>query len=221
MRANAEAVLNLEVDATENLTDRILLGLEERVSNLLRDASNYSTDHVLTLSGTSQWSDYTNSDPLRDIEITAKQAIQKDTGKVPNTIVLPFAVAQTLANHPKIVELIKYTDPNLLTRSGLPKEFRGLRVLEANATKDVSLTDTPNMTSVWNKDVVICYVDPRPGLKKCSFGYTFVPPAAGPVRRVRRWQDEEINATVIEVSMIYCNQIVAKDAGFLIKSAIA
>lgn len=221
MKDNAEAVLNLEIDTTELLTDKILLGLEIAVSDRLRSAANYNSSHVLTLSGGSQWNDFTNSNPLMDIDITAKRIIQRDGGRVPNTMVVPFEVAQTLANHPKIVDLIKYTDPSLLTRSGLPKIFRGLNVLEANSSKDVSLSSTPSMANIWGKDVVICYVDPRPGLKKFSFGYTFMTPVTGPERKVRKWVDNEINATKIEVSMIYTNKIVAKDAGFVIKAAVA
>jgi len=207
---------------TEFLTDLILLDYEVRAAALLTDSASYAPNHAQAL-GTSgaghtiQWSDYANSKPIQLIDSVAKVKIQQDCGRVPNTMLIPFNIAQVLSQHPDVLELTKYTDPTLLTRSGLPKVFRGLNVLEATATKLADAT----MSNIWGNNVIIAYVDPKPGLRKFSLGFTFVSPQGAAIREVRRWRDERIRGEYIEVSMIDCVKIVSKEAGFLISNVIA
>src|SRR5205807_9214537 len=61
-RANSDGV-DLEINTTENLTNAVLLDHEIRVANLVLGGAVSNT----TLSGTSQWSDYVNSDPISPV----------------------------------------------------------------------------------------------------------------------------------------------------------
>lgn len=220
-RRNAPEGMSLDIDVTENLTDQILLNIESIVAGMVRNAANYSTDHVITLSGTSQFSDYNNSDPFLYINEKCKAVIQRDVSRLPNVILIPYEVALILANHPKVLERTKHTNPSLLTDAGLPEKICGLKVLEATVNEDVSSTEEPSLSPVWGKDIIIAYVEATPGQKKLSFGYCFVPPLQGPERKVKKWFDNDIESDKIEVSQLFAAKIISKDAGFLIKNAIA
>src|SRR5437762_4912330 len=104
-RANSDGT-DLEISTTENLTNAILLDLEIRAFNLVMGASSPVPN--TTLSGTSQWSDYVNSDPISAVE-AQKTTIKKATAKTPNTLALSYPVFAALRQHPKIIDRFKYT----------------------------------------------------------------------------------------------------------------
>src|ERR1700712_4961683 len=54
--------LSPDRDGTELVTSKIMLGRERSMYNLVSTVANYAAGNSQTLSGTSQWSDYTNSD---------------------------------------------------------------------------------------------------------------------------------------------------------------
>jgi hypothetical protein len=213
-----------EASVTEMITDMLLLEYENEVASLLTNPDNYN-GNVLGLSSEyatapyqKNWDDYTG-DPLQTIAYAVGQ-IQKATGRVPNTIVLPFEIAQVLANHPQVLEQTKYTNPELLTTSGIPRVFKGLKVLEAISNKQVE----GRKEAVWGNNVIIAWVDPRPGLRKLSLSWTFTRRQAereGWVRTIRRYRDEAKEGTFLEGSMVYSPRVVCKKAGFLISGVLA
>jgi len=82
-RNNADAGINLDRDATEFVTQRLMLRRE------IQWVSDYFTTSVWGTDSTPSnlWSAYTTSDPIDDIE-TGKSAILSVTGFEPNTLVL-------------------------------------------------------------------------------------------------------------------------------------
>jgi hypothetical protein len=84
--------------AAEFLTDLILLNREVRTANLVFGASSYATANKTTLTGTAQWSDYANSNPV-DAILTALDGVVMR----PNIGVFGQAVWTKLRQHPKVV----------------------------------------------------------------------------------------------------------------------
>lgn len=74
---------------------------EYRAANLVFNAANYGANNKTTLSGTGQWSDYTNSDPLVAIMGYLDSCVMR-----PNIGVLGRAVATKLQMHPKICKAV-------------------------------------------------------------------------------------------------------------------
>lgn len=85
--------------STEQLTNLILLDREVRTAGLVFNDANYV--NKATLSGTGQWSDYTNSDPISAIMNALDTVIMR-----PNIGVLGRAVFTKLAMHPKVVKAV-------------------------------------------------------------------------------------------------------------------
>jgi hypothetical protein len=90
--------------STMMLSGLIELAREIRVADIVFDSSNYDSGKVKTLSGTSQWSDYSNSDPLSDLLTALDAPLVR-----PDTLTIGQQVWTALRQHPKIVQAIYKT----------------------------------------------------------------------------------------------------------------
>jgi len=101
---NADSRWNPLARAAAYLADLIALDREVRTATLLTTLANYPSTQRATLSGTSQWSDWTNSNPANAILSAMDAMVMR-----PNTIVMGRAVYTQLMQHPKIVQAINKT----------------------------------------------------------------------------------------------------------------
>ena len=83
--------------AVEGGAEIVALDREKRVADLVFNTNTYPTDNRTTLSGTSQWSDYTNSDPYSAIMAALDGMLMR-----PNTAVIGRLAWSKLRVHPKI-----------------------------------------------------------------------------------------------------------------------
>lgn len=91
--------------ATEGLRDLILLDREKRAADLAFDATQYASGNKVQLSGTDQWSDFANSDPIDDIEAGLNAPMHR-----PNKMILGQAAWSKLRQHPDIVKSANKND---------------------------------------------------------------------------------------------------------------
>ena len=218
VRKQADPAINPEADTAEFITDLMLLQLEDKVATAMTTAANYANSNYTTLSGTTQWSDYSNSNPLTNIK-TAKAKIRSLIGREANTIILAGDVAETLSLHPDIKDLRKYTDPNLLTSAGLPPKILGLSVLEGKATKNTAYENiTESMSYVWGNEAIILYLPDRVGLKSLAPWVIFRETG---YRSTRKWREEARKGDMIEVEDKYDVKEIADECAYLIVNAIA
>jgi hypothetical protein len=91
--------------STMMLSNLILLDREIRVAGLVFNAANYVAAQQQTLSGTSQWSDYVNSNPLSAIMNALDAPLVR-----PNKMVIGRQGWTALRQHPKIVQAV-YKSP--------------------------------------------------------------------------------------------------------------
>jgi hypothetical protein len=217
-RDSADPAINLEQDAVEFLTEKIDMNIENRMAALVTSTS--SITQYTTLVAATQWSNYTSatSDPETAIK-TAKVTIFAATGKMPNTIVLSATVAETLAHHPMLVELRKYTDPNLMTESGLPKRLFGLNVLVAAAVyNSAKLGATASLAEIWGDTVLVAYVNPNPGRKSLTLGVTFDYEG----RSVFKYREDTVESDIVRVKEGGVDEVlIAAACGYLITDVLA
>jgi hypothetical protein len=93
--------INPEERSTELLTELVDLDREKRVATSVFTLATYPAANRLTLSGTGQWSDYTNSDPLTAILTNLDLCIVR-----PNIAVLGQATWTKLRLHPKVTAAV-------------------------------------------------------------------------------------------------------------------
>lgn len=213
--ANADKPLNLKTDTVEFLTDVILTSQEKRIADQLFSTSVITNNN--TLSGTDQWSDYENSDPIDDIE-TGMQDVHGRIFRNPNTLVLGKAVYDKLKHHPDITDRIKYSMKGIITPELLAELFGVEKVLVGesgyNSAKE---GQTASYGYLWGKHALLAYIEPRPGIKKFSLGYTFQARPFG----VRVAREEIKHSDWIEVSHVLDEKIVSVDCAYLIADAVA
>ena len=202
-------------DATEQITERIQV-IKERALALVMENTGMITSNI-TLSGTDQWSDYANSDPVDDVE-TARETIRGNILRVPNSLVLSQTVYDKLKHHPDLLERFKYSERGVLTAEHMKSLFDVENVIIAAAkyvTTDEGQTETT--ADIWGKHAWLVYIEPRPRLKAVSFGYTLM---IGQ-RQAERWYQGPEKTTFVRSSEKYEQKIVAVGACYLIKAAIA
>lgn len=211
----ADAALNPEMDATESVTEMLLVDKEVALATRMADTGVISQN--VTLSGTDQWSDYTNSDPFNDIR-TGINAVQAATGKRPNTLVFGQVTWNVLVDHPDIVERIKYSMAGAVTPDLVARLFDVEKVLIGSALQNTAKEgQTDALGYIWGKHAWAVYIAPAPRLKQVTFGYHF----SYKTREAEKWDDGDAKARFVRVHDNYDAEIVAAEACYLIKNAVA
>lgn len=212
----ADAALNPLIDATENVTEKLLLDREQTLATMLANTAVMTQN--TTLSGTSQWSDYSNSDPIADIR-TARQAVHLGIFKKANTLIMGKQVFDILCEHPQIIERVKYSQLGVVTAELMARVFQVEKILVGEAGSNTAVEgQTDSMSYVWGKHAVVAYISPKISLKMVSLGATFTYAQ----RMVKRWRDEDREGTYVRVgSDNYVQKVIAATAGYLVKNAVA
>jgi hypothetical protein len=208
---NADKPINMEVDTVEFLTDIIDLDQEKRYVDLLTGAS---MTHNTTI--TVKWEDYTNSAPIEDIE-AGKQDIHSRIFRSPNKLLLGKQVYDVLVHHPDILDRIKYVQKGIVTADLMASVFGVDEVIVGEAGYN---TKKEGQTAVydylWGKYALLAYVEPQPGLKKFSLGYTF----QNGVNQTRSARMETKHSDWYEVSKKADEKLVCVDCSYLMKACI-
>jgi len=228
--ANADAPLNPLREATEFVTHRMLLRKELQFVTDFFTTGVWSED-VTGVAGapgageTKQWSDYTSSDPIDDIE-EAKSEVLSNTGLEPNTLVLGYDVFRQLKNHPDLVDRIKYTSSQTITEDMLARMFDLDRVLVAKAVKATNVEGAAEAYSfAYGKAALLAHVAPSPGLLTPSAGYTFswtgVSGGIGATIGVSSFRMESLKAERVEAEMSFDNKVIGADLGYFWNTIVA
>jgi hypothetical protein len=229
-RANADAPINVDREAAEFVTQRLLTRRE------IQFVSDFMTGGVWgnTATGVAgspsagqvrQWSDYVESDPINDIE-EAKADILSVTGLSANTLVLGYDVFRQLKNHPDLVDRIKYTSSQTITEDMLARMFDIERVL---VSKSIKATNAEGAAGTYafttGKSALLAHVAPAPGLLTPSAGYimqwTGVSGGLGATIGTSSFRLDSLRATRIEAELAFDNKVVAADLGYFWQTVVA
>lgn len=221
LRANADQAIDVDVDTTEVLTDLVYLQREILVASKATDSSVITQS--ATLSGNSQWSDFTNSDPITAIE-DQKATILKQIGHLPNSILVSYPVFKSLRNHPKIIDRFKYSQVAVVQPDHLKSVFNVDNFYVGSAIKNLAKEGgADNLDYIWGKNALLFYRPPVAGRRTVSLGYQFTL-AFGANNGgffVKRYRDEARTADVVEVQLYFDAKVVAANAAYLWLSAVA
>jgi hypothetical protein len=223
-RKIADSPIAPDVDATIHVTEKLMLDNEAQVAAIACNTTYYATANkvLLTTGGTgTSWAQYAsaNSKPLSDIK-NGKVQVRKSIIKEPNAALYTVDTAQTLADHPDIKDLVKYTHQDALTSSGLPKVLRGLTTEEAAQQQLTSAEGAAQVTgNVWQDQnstniCLIFYRSASAGPREIHFGRTFdAPDDTTDVRGVgiRRYRWEPKAGEYIEGSFTRDWRFIATD----------
>lgn len=202
--------------AVRKVQNIIGLRLEKAQADLATTAANYPTGNKTTLSGTAQWSDYTNSNPSANIE-TAKEVIRSKIGLRANVVEIGAAVFSVLKQHPAIIDRIKYTGRDVVTTELLAALWGVDRVVVGDA---VYASDAGVFSDVWGKFVVVAYTDTT-GLMDMgvpTFGYSYQ--LRGYPIVERPYEDRSAKSWIYPVTDEVMPVIAASSAGYLYSAVV-
>ncbi|HEX2880998.1 MAG TPA: major capsid protein [Polyangiaceae bacterium] len=228
-RDNSDADINLDRDATEFVTQRMLLKREKVwvTQNFQPGVWGTTVTGVASGPGAGQvlrWDD-ANSDPRANMK-AARRAILSVTGYKPNTLVLHYDAMDALADHPDFVERIKYTSTDSIDEAMLARIFKVDRVLVAgaieNSAKEGNVAD---FDFIYGKHAWLGYVAPRPSLMAPSAGYTFswkhAPLSNDQSVQIKRFRMEPIASERIEGEIAFDDKIVGTDLGYFFEDIVS
>jgi hypothetical protein len=169
---NSDARYNPLARAVSYITNLIELDREVRAATLVTTLNNYPSAQRTTLSGTSQWSDFTNSNPISAI-LTAMDAMIMR----PNVMVIGQQVATQLIQHPKVVQAVAMTSQGsgVVSLDGIRGLFPGLeRIVVGQAWLNTARKgQTAAYSRAWGKHCALMRLDTLADPTRGStFGFT-------------------------------------------------
>ena len=200
------------------------LAVELAVAAQLRSTSVLTSN--TTLSGTSQWSDFVNSDPIGAV-LTAADGLPTR----PNTLIAGRDVISKLRTHTKILNAIQYTQRGgIAPLEALMALFEIDQILVGDSFQDTAAEgQTASKSRIWGKDAILAYIapsSPSPLMDQPTLGY--MPTLAGPNRPPYRVYTsiDPMHGTgegheVVKVETEYGILVSAPSMAFLWKNAVA
>src|SRR3990167_4445749 len=210
---NADTPLRPLQEATEYVTDKLMLRKEKDVADLAFGATWSSSATPSTL-----WSNDT-SDPIGDVN-TAVDSVVSSIGRKPNVGVIGRGLWRHVIKHPDLLDRIKGAagpgSPAILTQSTIAALFELEEILVGDSVIDSGAEGaTASRAYVWGNHLLVAYVSRTPSLMAPSAGYVF----QWKNRQVNRFREEQEHSDVIETLENWDSVLTATDAGYLVKSA--
>ena len=237
-RANADpAVQNLDADGTRFVTQHVMLAREAEwhdryfTTGVWTGASNGSdmtgaAAPASTANNFLFWDDAAST-PIEDIRGEALSVLE-NTGVMPNKLVVGVRVWQALADHPDILDRIKYTERGIVSED-LVAAVLGLdEVIVSSMPQDSAQEGAAaNMGFIAGRHALLAHAAASPGLRTPTAGYTFVwtalpgAPAGGQGVRIKRYRLERNESDRVEGENWADFKVVAPTLGAFLASAVS
>lgn len=215
--ANAPEGSNLEGKGVEYVTDLLALRREVRTADLVFNVDNYASSSTLTLSGTSKFSDYTNSDPIAVLTEALDTPLIR-----PNTMTIGRSAWTKLSTHPKVVKAAQGNsgDSGVATRARVAEllELDNIFVGEGRLNT-AKKGQTAIIQRVWGNHISLTYLNPLADTQRgVTFGFTA---QYGTKQAGSKDVDAGINGSKLVRSAESVKElIIAKECGFFLKDVI-
>jgi len=234
---NYDNPLDPEADLVEGLTEVVQLNLEKEAADAVRTTANYaSSDHYGTV--TAKFDTGASSITMQKDIMGKARIVQNRIGKWPNTIVIPSMVAFYMSIDDEITDMVKYivnnsaldSIPSLVRGANdswlLPSKLWGMNVIVPSGLElttrethaaPVGSAVTTALADIWGDDIWVGFVEPSPGMRKMSWGYTFEARSF----QTKKWRAEDRESNVMRVSRISVKKIVCSAAGALLTDCLS
>ena len=221
-RANADAPLNMDQDATRFLAQQMLIRQERDWATNYFGTSIWGTDTTPS----TLWS-ASNSDPIGDVQ-AGINTVLTNTGYRPNVGVCSYAVFSILKNHSEIVERYKYTTSESMT-TDLIARVLGLDELHVMGSIVNSADEgaSASYAQIGDKDMLLAYVPANAGLMQPSAGYNFSwtglanSGGIGTSTSVSRFRMDHLRADRLEIQSAWDFKVVSSALGYFFSNCVA
>lgn len=227
--SDADPILQQEArpNTLLNVKDKLLLGKEKRLADLLFNASNFA-GKTSALAGANRWDD-PNSDPLSNF-ITASSAVLQNSGYMANSLVLGFEAMQGLQFNPAVLDLMGDNSVKAVTKAVLSKLLmsNGInipenRIFVGTAQNNTAVEgQTDSHSFLWGKSALFAYIDQRPAsLKNDTLVKTFQLKSMGDTFKFYKDADESKRGEWCHGAINYEHNIINNDCGYLFTTVVS
>lgn len=201
---------------------------EKTAISVLEDVNNF-TNNTRTLTSTSQWSDYENSDPWLEIGDMEEDLERNTDGETVTDIFLGREVLTKLAYHPKTLALLKDTEFKTMSMQAFKAILKGQLNLDYDPNIHISRTtkntakqnETATNSFQAGKHFVMIHNNPDAGeLYTETFGRLIVPTGLAQFT-VEEFRIPGEKALYIETEMTFGFAVEQEDCGQQAKNVIA
>lgn len=226
-RQNADDPIDLDRDATQFITQQLLLRREKLFVAKYMAPGVWGGLQMTNSSGVLVPTDFTpsvlwssdNSNPMNDVAIL-KTNIKRTTALTPNTLVVSHAINERLKEHPLVLDRIKYTQTAVVSEDLLARLFGVDKYLVASAVENLSQEGQTAQYDFITKDMfLLTYAAPQPGILKPSSGYIFswsgLFGASAFGSRIKTIRMDMLEADRVEGEMAFDMHMVSADLGVL------
>lgn len=218
---NVDKPFEVENDTTIGLTH--LLKIEREFSMASQLGNTAVLTQNTTLSGTAQWSDYANSDPMGDI-VTALNAIVNGCGHEANKCIMDRVTANTISRHPDILDKLgfKYNRKGALSDQELALALGVDKVLISSVRYESAAEgQASSLAAVWGKNIVFLYAPDSAMPRQKSLGYRVQRDKKAPYKVYKNPVFNPPGAKDVLVENWYDDLLADVKCAYLIKDAIA
>lgn len=201
------------------LTNLMELELEKRVAAATFVTGVWGTSN--TLSGTDQWSDFANSDPIADAD-TAIRTILRNTGARPNVFFIGLLGWEKLKEHPLILDKYKHTQTGVMTPELIAPVLGVDEIVIGDSVENTADENQVFVGSdIWT-DNGLFLVRNNPALGVANGAYTFMWNERGNVPwAVEDYREEQTRSEVSRVFTHLDPQIVSSQHGYMLLDLVA
>ena len=205
--------------AASQVTGLVLTRREKRASDLVFNAASYAAANKTTLSGTSQWSDYVNSNPQVAINAALDSMIMR-----PTVAVFGRLAWSAVASNPKLCMAVfkNGTTGGQITRQQFADLFELEEVIVGDAFINLAAKgQAPNVARLWGKHAAFLH---RNMQADTDFGITFGMTAQFGDRLAGTIDDADIGmhgGVRVRSGESVKELITANDLGYLYSNAVA
>lgn len=216
-----QSPIDLMAGAVRHVTEALAIFKEDKLATLINNTSNVTNNTTLT--GTDQWSDFTNSDPFDDIQ-TGISSVAEKSGRMPNYLWMGMDSWNKFSQHPDVIERVKYqwggsTMKNMRITPNEAGQLLGLTVMIGAGIKNTADEGATTVKDyIWPDSCWIAYVSPTPGLMSQSAGYHFTLENG---KKIDTYRDDSIRSSIVRMVDFFNPKIVSTDAIYLIKDTNA
>lgn len=215
---NVEQPFDARKDTTDHVTSLLWTEKEKGLADTLGDTSVITQN--VTLSGTSQYTDVDNSNPLDDFS-NARRTVRGLVGQKPNIAVMNGQVQDVLMIHPQILDRLgfKQNRTGMITNQELARALDVDEVLVSDTLVNTAKEgQTDVITTIWGDHITFIVAPKSAAKNQISLGYRI---QKNQPRRVNRFTlDDPTGAEQINIDDNYDQLISNANAAFLIKDAI-
>lgn len=223
-RARGVSTYDPEGHATMMLTDTLLNIREVRVASLVQNPNTYAPTRRVLLSGTSQFSDYANSDPVGVLKAGFDAALVMR----PNTMAMGRDCWSKLSSHPHIVNAIK----GAVSSKGVVSQQEFIDLFSGEGLRELLIGDSWYNTArpgqpvalsrAWGKHISLFHKNPIASPE--GGGITFGLTAQYGTRIAGRIDDPDVGlqgGIRVRAGERVKEFVCARDVGYLIQQAVA